>query len=70
MHKRDLLNFNAKNFCEDLHKSIQNFSPQDNGIINPNNLNVIINDSSKLSKLQLTTRWELASKPSERPPHT
>ena len=25
MYKRDLLNFNAENFCEDLHKSILNF---------------------------------------------
>ena len=32
MYKRDILNFNAENFCEDLHKSKLNFFPQDNAI--------------------------------------
>ena len=43
MYKRDLLNFTAENFCEDLHKSILNFFPKDNAI-NPNNLNMIFNN--------------------------
>ena len=49
MYKRDLLNFNAENFCEDLHKSIPNFFPQDNAI-NPNNLNMIFNNFIKIVK--------------------
>ena len=49
MHKRDLLNFNAENFCEDLHKSIINFFPQDNAI-NPNNLNMIFNNFINIVK--------------------
>ena len=53
MYKRDLLNFTAENFCEDLHKSILNFFPKDNAI-NPNNLNMILTILLMLSKLQLT----------------
>ena len=49
LYKRDVLNFNAENFCEDLHKSIQNFFPQDNAI-NPNNLNMIFSDFIKIVK--------------------
>ena len=49
MYKRDLLNFNAENFCEDLHKSILNFFPQDNAI-NPNNLNMIVNNLINIVK--------------------
>ena len=48
-----LLNFNAENFCKDLHKSILNFFPQDNAI-NPDNLNMIFNNFIKTVKLQLT----------------
>ena len=49
LYKRDLLNFNAENFCEDLHKSIQNFFPQDNAI-NSNNLNMIFSNFIKIVK--------------------
>ena len=49
MYKRDLLNFNAENFCEDLHKLILNFFPQDNAI-NPNNLNMIFNNFINIFK--------------------
>ena len=49
MYKRDLLNFNAENFCEDLHKSILNFFPQDNAI-NPNNLNMIFTNFINIVK--------------------
>ena len=49
MYKRDLLNFNAENFCEDLHKSILNFFLQDNAI-NPNNLNMIFNNFINIVK--------------------
>ena len=49
MYKRDLLNFNAENFCEGLHKPILNFFPQDNAI-NPNNLNMIFNNFIKIVK--------------------
>ena len=44
-----LLNFNAENFCEDLHKSIVNFFPQDNAI-NPYNLNMIFDNFIKIVK--------------------
>ena len=44
-----LLNFNEENFCEDLHKSILNFFPQDNAI-NPNNLNMMFNNFIKIVK--------------------
>ena len=49
MYIRDLLNFNAENFCEDLHKSILNFFPQDNAI-NPDNLNMIFNNFINIVK--------------------
>ena len=49
LYKRDLLNFNAENFCEDLHKSMQIFFPQDNAI-NSNNLNKIFSDFIKIVK--------------------
>ena len=49
IYKRDLLNFNAENFCEDLHKSKLNFFPQDNAI-NPNNLNMIFNSFINIVK--------------------
>ena len=49
MYKRDLLNFNAENFCEDLHKSILIFFPQDNAI-NPNNFNMIFNNFINIVK--------------------
>ena len=49
MYKRDLLNFNAENFCEDLPKSILIFFPQDNAI-NPNNLNIISNNFINIVK--------------------
>ena len=49
MYKRDLLNFNVENFCEDLHKSILNFFPQDNAI-NLNNLNMIFNNFINIVK--------------------
>ena len=48
-YKRDLLNFNAENFCKDLHKSILNFFPQDNAI-NPNDLNMIFNNFINIVK--------------------
>ena len=58
MRKRDLLNFNAKNFSKDLHKSILNLFPQDNAI-NPNNLNTIFNDFIKIVKTAINNYAQL-----------
>ena len=47
MFKRDLLNFNAENVCEDLHKSTLNIFHQNNAI-NPNNFMIIFHDFIKI----------------------